>query len=157
MQATRHNIQKIIERAEQQCQANGARLTSKRKQVLLGLLHSPKALSAYELTNYCKTEFDEPIPAMSVYRILSFFEDNQLVHKLNLSNKYIPCAHITCDHAHVIAQFLICGQCQRVKEISIGEATVNELREHVKQAGFYLTDPQLEMNCICEECRFNVA
>ena len=92
---------------------------------------------------------------MSVYRILSFFEDNQLVHKLNLANKYIPCAHITCDHVHGIPQFLICGQCQRVKEISISETTINELKDHVTQAGFRLMNPQLEMNCICEECRVN--
>ena len=150
-------IQKVIEHAEKHCKAHGARLTNKRKQVLSGLLHAPKALSAYELMDYCKAEFDENIPAMSVYRILDFFQDKQLVHKLNLANKYVACTHITCDHAHGIPQFLICGKCQLVKEISIGEATIAELRKNVEQVGFRLRSPQLEINCICEACTMDAA
>ena len=150
-------IQKIIGHAEQHCKAHGARLTNKRKQVLSGLLHARKALSAYELIDYCKTEFGESIPAMSVYRILSFFQDEQLVHKLNLANKYVACAHITCDHLHGTPQFLICGKCLLVKEISIDRSTITALRENVEQAGFHLMSPQLEINCICEACTVNAA
>ena len=80
-------VQAIIDHAEQQCKENGTRLTSKRKHVLCGLLKSDKAMSAYELVDYCKTEFDETIPAMSVYRILEFLEREHLVHRLNLAKK----------------------------------------------------------------------
>lgn len=151
------NTQNIIERAEQRCKTPGPRLTSKRKQVLSGLIQSDKALSAYELVDYYKNECGENIPAMSVYRILTFLESEQLVHRLKLANKFVACAHIACDHAHEVPQFLICGQCQRVKEIAISTSTINQLRQSVEEAGFHLRSPQLEMDSLCEHCMSNAA
>ncbi|MFY0641063.1 MAG: transcriptional repressor [Bermanella sp.] len=151
------NVQQIIEHAEQHCRAHGARLTEKRKRILSGLLNTQKALSAYELIDYCKSEFDESIPATSMYRILDFLQEEHLVHKLNLANKYVACAHITCDHDHEVPQFLICGQCQLVKEISISKSTINDLQKNVADAHFHLISPQIELNCICDACMSKVA
>ena len=95
-----NRVQEIIDHAEQHCTAHGARLTNRRKQVLSGLLQSEKAMSAYELIDFCKARFGASIPVMTVYRILNFLQDEHLVHKLNLTSKYVACAHITCDHAH---------------------------------------------------------
>jgi len=150
-------IQTIIAHVEKHCKEHGARLTVKRKQVLTGLLQSERALSAYELVEYCKNEFGEKLPAMSVYRILDFLQDEQLVHKLNLANKYVACAHITCNHEHEVPQFLICDNCQKVKEISINKSTIDTLQSNVEKAGFHLVSPQLEMNCLCEQCLNNAA
>ena len=151
------DIQQIVGQAEQHCKMHGSRLTHKRKQVLTGLLQSEKALSAYELIDLCKAQFGETLPAMSVYRILDFLQRERLVHKLNLANKYVACAHIICDHKHVVPQFLICSQCQKVKEISVSKSSIAELEKNVEQAGFHLVTPQLEMNCICESCMENAA
>lgn len=152
-----NKVEKVIEKAEGHCKGHGSRLTKKRRQVLYGLLQSEKALSAYELVDYCKNEFRENIPAMSVYRILSFLQDECLVHKLNLANKYVACSHISCDHAHEVPQFLICGECQRVKEIAISKSTINTLQHSVEESGFHLLSPQVEMNCLCENCFLQVA
>ena len=142
----------IIEHAEHQCKANSTRLTDRRKQILSGLLQSGKALSAYELVEYCKSEFDENVPAMSVYRILSFLEDQHLVHRLKLANKYVACSHIVCDHAHEVTQFLICRDCQQVKEINVSKNTIEQLHNSIKEVGFKLLSPQIEMNCLCDQC-----
>ena len=147
-----NHVDRIIGHAEQHCKAHGARLTAKRKQVLTGLIQSDKALSAYELVAFCNRQYGESMPAMSVYRILEFLEDEHLVHKLSLANKYVACAHIVCNHAHAVPQFLICRQCSKVKEIAIEPATINELRANVSEAGFKLISTQLEMNCLCEGC-----
>ena len=145
-------LETIIAHAERQCASHGARLTDKRKQVLSGLLSANKALSAYELIEVCKAQYDMSIPAMSVYRILDFLQQEQLVHKLNLANKYIACSHIRCEHSHAVPQFLICNQCQKVQEITINQAVVQDLQQNVEQAGFVLQSPQLEMNCLCNDC-----
>ena len=150
-------IETILEHAEHHCKARGARLTNKRKQVLSGLLQSDKALSAYELADFCKTKFGDSMPAMSVYRILKFLQGEYLVHKLNLANKYVACAHISCAHSHAVPQFLICGQCEKVKEISISKSTIAVLQKSVEHAGFHIVSPQLEMNCVCEACMVNAA
>lgn len=145
-------LQTILGHAEEQCRARGTRLTEKRKKVLSGLLQSERSLSAYELIDYCNEHYDESFPAMSVYRILDFLEEEQLVHKLNLSSRYVACVHISCDHEHEVPQFLICTECQRVKEISIGRSTLATIRRRVEEASFHLVSPQLELNCVCEEC-----
>ena len=150
------SVETIIEHAAQHCKAHGSRLTDKRKLVLAGLLKSKKALSAYELVDYCKMELGEAIPAMSVYRILDFLKDEHLVHKLKLANKYVACSHITCDHNHGVPQFLICGQCQKVEEISINKSTMAELKKNIVQAGFHLVSPQVELDCLCDDCMAKV-
>lgn len=146
------NIQHIIDHAEEQCKSQGSRLTSKRKHVLSSLLNAKKALSAYELVEACKEDHGESIPAMSVYRMLDFLMSENLVHKLELANKYIACAHISCDHSHGSPQFLICRTCNKVEEVSIDKSTINSLQKNAKSAGFKLLTPQLELSCICDNC-----
>jgi len=145
-------LQVILDHAENTCKENGAKLTNKRRQVLAGLVESQKAMSAYEMVDYCKDNYGESLPPMSVYRILDFLEGEHLVHKLQLANKYIACAHITCEHDHGVPQFLICNECQRVEEISIKKSTMRSIEQSVTDADFVLLTPQLELNCICKQC-----
>lgn len=142
----------IIDHAERRCKKNGTRLTEKRKLVLSLLLKSGKALSAYELVGAYKTQLGVTLPAMSMYRILEFLMSENLVHRLELANKYVACEHINCEHEHAKTQFLICGQCQKVKEIKISELTIDALKKNISDAGFNLASPKLEMNCVCQEC-----
>ena len=146
------SYKKALAHAEAQCADSGSRLTKKRKAVLQGLLQSKQAMSAYELADFCRDELGESMPTMSVYRILEFLEDEQLVHKLKLANRFVACIHITCDHNHAVPQFLICEQCYKVSEVSIKESTLRALRNNVETAGFRLSSPQIEMNCLCESC-----
>ncbi|GAD89738.1 MULTISPECIES: Fur family transcriptional regulator [Vibrio] len=143
----------IIEHATAKCKQNGGQLTNKRKQILLCLTGSEKALSAYEIVDLYKEMYSESMSAMSVYRILEFLQEQGLVHRLQIANKYISCMHITCDHNHEASQFLICSNCFKVKEISISSALVEELKENVAQAGFVFASEQLEVNCLCEDCK----
>ena len=144
------DIDQIINHAEEHCRRHGSRLTSKRKRVLAALISSHKALSAYELVDICKATYGEAIPPTSIYRILDFLEHEKLVHKLKLANKYVACAHISCDQQ--LPQFLICGSCSEVKEISINPDTIEDLQTSVHEAGFRLNSPQIEMNCLCDNC-----
>lgn len=152
-QQQREHLDKAMQHAETSCKASGARLTDKRKSVLKGLLMSGKALSAYELIDVCKQEFEQTLPAMSMYRILDFLQGEHLVHKLHLTNKYVACAHISGEDDHDgLMQFLICRQCQTVKEVVIDAATMNQLKHNVDQAGFTFSSPQLEIDCVCKQC-----
>ena len=148
-------VKRVIDYAEQRCKENGSRLTKKRKLVLSLLLKSGKALSAYELVEAYKTELGDNLPAMSVYRILEFLMAEHLVHKLALVSKYIACEHVNCGHIHAETQFLICDQCEKVKEISIDRSIMDALKKCVDDAGFHLASSRLEMNCICKDCMKN--
>ncbi|MFA0569310.1 Fur family transcriptional regulator [Vibrio gallaecicus] len=145
-------INTIINHVEKSCKTRGKQLTSKRKLVLRALVHANKALSAYELVDYCNEHFSQSIQAMSVYRILDFLEDEHFAHKLKVSNKYIVCSHILCDRVHGVPQFFICSKCNKISEQIIDPTMISGLRSHAEQEGFTIISPQLEINCICDEC-----
>lgn len=147
------NVTNQIEHAEQHCKTHGARLTSQRKQVLARLIESNRALSAYELVDFCKERYGESIAAMSVYRSLEFLEKEDLVHKLNSTNKFVACAHICREHDHGVAQFLICKECNKITELTLEPLVIDSLRDEAAKAGFTVISPQLEISCVCDECR----
>ena len=144
--------QTTIKSVEKFCNEQNIKLTTRRKEILSSLLNSDKALSAYDLIKILDTQIGSSIPAMSVYRILDFLENNSLVHKLKLTNKYVARSHITCDHGHASSQFLICNDCDSVKEISVDQQVMAALKSKVKSAGFSLRSPQIEMDCVCSKC-----
>ena len=148
----KQQLNPIIDKAQDICARSGGRLTEKRKRVLELLLVSNRPLSAYEITDAYNRGVEKPMPAMSVYRMLDFLETQDLVHKLSSTNKYVACSHISCGHEHQISQFLICGKCQSAKEIAISERIIDELGKLLSKAGYALTNPQLELQCLCNDC-----
>ena len=63
----------ILDQAALHCESHGRKLTAKRRQVLAGLVKSEKALSAYDLADYCREKLGTSLLPMSVYRMLNFF------------------------------------------------------------------------------------
>ncbi|MDJ0877880.1 MAG: transcriptional repressor [Halieaceae bacterium] len=154
------NIAQTLEKAEASCDAHGTRLTTKRKHVLTCLLESQKAHSAYDLIESVKATFGDHMQPTTMYRILDFLVSENLVHKLQLANKYVACSHITCEvceHGHVVPQFLICNACNRVDEIRIESELLQQLTTNVQQAGYTLMSPQLELHCLCGDCASKAA
>lgn len=148
----KQKLNKILSKAQDICTHSGGRLTEKRKRILEIMLVSKVPLSAYEVADIYNTNSEKNMPAMSVYRMLDFLESEQLVHKLSSANKYVACSHIACDHAHEIPQFLICSNCQTVKEVGIPKNIIAELDRLVAKADYKLTNPQLELMCLCKSC-----
>lgn len=145
-------LEVVVAKARSDCAQLGQRLTEKREKILRVLLASEAPLSAYDILDQYRAIYGESMPAMSVYRMLQFLEDSQLVHKLETTNQYLPCIHIRCDHEHSAAQFLICDNCQHVQEIALSDSVVKELTDCVKENGFKLTNSQLELHGLCETC-----
>ena len=148
----KQKLNKTLQAAENQCRLRGTRFTQKRKVVLSALLQSDGALTAYELIDACKAEFGGSLPPMSMYRILDFLEEEGLIHRLKLANRYVACVHINCDHKHAIPQFLICGTCYRVVEKDVARTTLGSLTKNIESAGFSLVSNQIELECLCANC-----
>ena len=139
--------------AEQKCTEQGVRFTRRRKQVLSVLIKADAALSAYEIAEQCDADSDTKMPAMSVYRILDLLREQNLIHRLEIANKYISCSHITCSHEHDQSQFLICDSCRHVEEIYLSSDAVDALKMAASSAGFDAISPQLEIKGWCTDCR----
>ncbi|MBL1459249.1 MAG: transcriptional repressor [Methylophaga sp.] len=144
---------KVMQQAERSCVEHGVRLTSKRKHILEVLLNAPAPRSAYEIADLYRQKTEENIPVMSVYRMLDFLMQNSLVHKLASNNKFIACAHIACSHSHQTPQFLICDNCQQVREIGVDKQLIHALEESIEHNHFQLNSPQLELHGLCEICQ----
>lgn len=150
-------LNRVIAEVKKSCEQAGLRLTTKRQRVLEVLLRSGKPLSAYEIVASYDETFNEPIPPMSVYRILDFLASRKFLHKLSSANKYVACAHIVEGCTDEINQFLICGACEAATEISIKASIMQELQKLVKKAGYTLAQSQLELQCLCNRCLANKA
>jgi len=137
---------------EQHCSNSGVRLTDKRKQVLSCLIEADSALSAYDVISLLQRKYDIHMQAMSVYRILDFLHGVNLIHKLELVNKYIVCSHIACDHEHEKSQFLICSKCTSVSEVSFDKTIIDNLKKLAERSGYFLSADQLEFSCVCKSC-----
>ena len=147
-------LDSLLRAAEVSCAENGARLTQRRRQVLSVLIQSSSPLSAYEVLDLCNRSTTSAMPAMSVYRILDFLEQQLLVHRLSTSNKYVSCAHITCDHKHFqTTHFLLCEGCSSVEEVDATEEASEALEQMAKTVGFKLTAQQFELSGICTSCQ----
>jgi Fur family zinc uptake transcriptional regulator len=147
------DIEEIIKKSQEACALAGAKLTSKRKNVLIVLLASTTPLSAYEIVERYKAQFQESLPVMSVYRMLDFLIQEKLVHKLETASQYMSCAHIACDHQHETPQFLICDRCGNVKEVGIKKRIMDELERSIRSTGFALAHRQLELHGVCRHCQ----
>ncbi|MGR5095261.1 Fur family transcriptional regulator [Vibrio maritimus] len=150
------SINDLLAHAERHCSSQGKRLTVKRKQVLSILLSASKPLSVYELIDFAREKYHVNLQAMSAYRMLEFLEEEHLVHRLNVSNKYVACAHIHRDCEHGITQFLICCKCDKIVEQTIHPSMITNLESNAEQEGFTVVNPQLEINCVCDQCAADV-
>ena len=144
----------LLRAADVACAENGARLTHRRRQVLSALTQASSPLSAYEVLDLCNRSSTSPMPAMSVYRILDFLEQQSLVHRLSSSNKFVSCAHIAGDHKHFQrTHFLLCNGCSSVEEVDATEEASEALEKMAKTVGFKLTTQQFELSGICTTCQ----
>lgn len=142
----------ILERAHSHCKANGARLTQKRQRILEILLGAAAPLSAYEIAEQHLRQYQSRIAPMSVYRMLDFLRAQNLVHKLELTNKFLVCAHIACHHQHQTVQFLICDKCTRVQELALPASTLAALCQCAADVGFHINNNHLELLGRCHDC-----
>ena len=148
-----NSLKDTLKRASEKCIQFGQKLTAKRSLILKTMIQADTPLSAYDIINHISKEKKTLMPATSVYRILSFLESVNLVHKLASENKYVACEHISCEHKHESPQFLICQKCHKVKEVNISQSLIDEIKQHVKDSEYKLISSVLEINCICKECQ----
>ncbi len=145
-------LSSTVQTAKRICSSAGVRFTEKRQKVLEVLVASDRPLSAYEIVDHYLVHYKEEIRAMSVYRILDFLQEEQLVHKLNFNNKFISCSHIQCCHDHGLSQFMICTKCGQVEEVAMPKELLLSLTQRVSESGYSMVSPHLELACICHSC-----
>ena len=141
-------IDDAVRAAGKLCRERGERLTPLRRLVLELVWGSHRPVGAYELLQRLQQEKGKAAPP-TVYRALSFLQDQGLVHRVESLNAYVGCAHPEDSHR---AHFLICRSCGDAAEIHDG-AFAKAVKSVGQRAGFHVDRETVELQGLCPHCR----
>ncbi len=150
-----HNHQHCIDgallTAQQQCAANGVRLTPLRERVLELVWQNHKPLGAYDILARLSQEDGRKSAPPTVYRALEFLLEQGLVHRIASLNAYIGCPFPGQPHH---GYFLICELCLVAIELE-GELLQSHINTLATDNGFKLRHTILEVSGLCPTCQLD--
>ncbi len=126
------------------------KFTDLRKAILRIFLESKKAMSAYDVLTILKKS-RKSAEAMTVYRVIEYFIEKNIIHRINTENKYVLCSqsqHSPCKHTGL---FFICKKC--LSSFEVIDKKFEVLLKILSQQYHFHTDPTfVEVKGICENC-----
>ena len=131
------------------CLKNKKSLTPSRTLVIKTLSKHKKPISAYELRNEININGDVNINISQVYRVLEFWMDLGLIHKISSINKFLLCSTPDEKHTHVLNY---CTVCEKVFETCNVQMGLN-LKKSIAKLDLALNDTcSIEIPVICPQC-----
>ena len=143
-------IADLMQHAQTQCDAAGARLTPVRRRVLEILLEDHRALGAYDILEQLAEEGLGTKPPV-VYRALDFLTEQGLAHKIERLKAYTACTHPGQCANHAPA-FLVCRDCHAVSETELDLADA-PMRSDAEGTGFRIERIVVEAEGLCPACQ----
>ena len=142
------SIEHLVQKAQIQCENNGARFTPVREKVFRLLANSEGGVGAYDLLEQLNSSEPNAKPA-TIYRALEFLSEQGFTHKIESTNAYLLCHHF--EHTHP-AQLLICDSCGNVDELH-SDVISDELIEKAQALGFSISKQTIEARGFCAKCQ----
>lgn len=143
----RANLRRRLATAEALCKRHCARLTPLRRDVLELVLRHGQPVSAYTLLDELKSRGHNGAPP-TVYRALSFLQEQGLVHRIATSNTFVACNHPGDAHHALIFVCTECGDALETQAAPVSERVGRTARRH----GFRLPDQPIEVAGTCRRC-----
>lgn len=128
--------------------SSSLRDTQPRRMVLEILMKAPSAYSQKEIFKSIQTKGDT-INLVTVYRILSQFQEAGIVHLHPTTGKYVLCTEV---HNHACHSFMTCERCGSVQEIH-DEKLCREEQRIAKKAGFKPRYHVSDIVGVCSRCQ----
>ena len=152
-------VANVLRAAEEACRRTGNRATKLRLEVLSSLAASPVPLGAYALlARLNRTRTERPLAPASAYRVLKFWEELDLAHRLASGQLWVACAHpphraLPAEAAAPWASggFLLCRGCGHAHEFQTGPLAT-AAAEIAGRHGFALAGAVLELSGTCAAC-----
>lgn len=137
-----------LDRAQQLCAEEGARLTPIRQRVLELVWQSHKPVGAYDLLPLLAAEGFNSAPP-TVYRALDFLLDLGLVHRINSLNAFVGCSHPGETHPSC---FFVCSDCGQAQELEASQ--VKQVAKQVEaMLGVVVEQQTTELTGVCPACQ----
>lgn len=138
-----------LSQAETLCQAQGARLTPLRRQVLELVWQNHKPVGAYVVLAMLSKALKRSAAPPTIYRALDFLQAHGLVHRIASLNAYIGRLYPEQSHG---SSFLICEQCRNTVELS-NMLITEAITQAAESSGFLISHSSVELTGLCPNCR----
>ena len=124
-------------------------LTKSRTLVIKALSKHKKPISAYELKDEINTNGDININISQIYRVLDFWINLGLVHKISSINKFFLCTSPEEKHTHMLN---FCTVCEKVFETCNKRMGLNFKKSTAKLDLSFNSTRSVEIPVICPQC-----
>ena len=146
----RHNhcISKAKSRFIDRLKKMGKSIGRNDEPVLNLLLSNHRIFSAYDIAETI-SKVGKRVQPIQIYRSLEKLMALGLVHRLSTKNGFIACYE---DGECVTGQFLICTECESVKEID-SQLLDKEIKGSAKKNNFSVASKSIEVLGLCGNCQ----
>ncbi len=124
-------------------------LTPSRTLIIKTLAKYTKPISAYELRDEINNNGDVNINISQIYRVLEFWIDLGLIHKISSINKFLLCETPDEKHTHMLNY---CTICEKVYETCNEQMGLNLKKSTAKLDLAFNTTRSVEIPVICPKC-----
>ncbi len=131
------------------CLKNKKSLTPSRTLVIKTLSKHKKPISAYELRDEINNNGDVNINISQIYRVLEFWIDLGLIHKISSINKFLLCITPEEKHTHILN---FCTVCEKVYETCNERMGLNFKKSTAKLDLAFNNNRSVEIPVICPKC-----
>ena len=131
------------------CLKNKKSLTPSRTLVIKTLSKHKKPISAYELRDEINNKGDVNINISQIYRVLQFWIDLGLIHKISSINKFMLCITPEEKHTHMLN---FCTVCEKVFETCNEQMGLNLKKSTAKLDLAFNNTRSVEIPVICPQC-----
>ena len=131
------------------CLKNKKSLTPSRTLVIKTLSKHKKPISAYELRDEINNNGDVNINISQIYRVLEFWIDLGLIHKISSINKFLLCTTPEEKHTHMLN---FCTVCEKVFETCNEKMGLNLKKSTAKLDLAFNNTRSVEIPVICPKC-----
>ena len=132
------------------CEANGAKLTPLRREILQLVWESQKPIGAYAVMDVYRQRSDRAqVAPPTVYRALDFLQEHGLVHKIHSQNTYVMCCAPNHSHGNVIFSCKSCGDAAEINSPAIAKS----LSQSSNEIGFTPANQIVEISGLCKSCQ----
>ena len=131
------------------CLKNKKSLTPSRTLVIKTLSKHKKPISAYELRDEINNNGDVNINISQIYRVLEFWIDLGLIHKISSINKFLLCITPEEKHTHILN---FCTVCEKVFETCNEKMGLNLKKSTAKLDLVFNNNRSVEIPVICPKC-----
>lgn len=130
------------------CATIKLKLTSLRRSILFILWSTTKPLKAYEILDQLLRSKENAKPP-TVYRVLDYFVEYGIVHKIESIQSYTLCHEPAKQHSSEV--LMVCNDCHQVNELY--DQTMHELVQRLAhEHHFHLGQGAIELKGLCAKC-----